>query len=68
MMRCPLLCGRNMKSEEGNKIKKGKRVVTLKEKKVVKQVINDKEDQRREKEVEADHRKIEEMVSKRFLR
>jgi len=35
MMRCPLLCGRNMKLEEGNKIKKGKRVVTLKEKKVV---------------------------------
>ena len=35
MTRCLPLYGRNMKSEEGNKIKKGKRVVILEEKKVV---------------------------------
>jgi len=35
MMRCPPLCGRNMKSEEENKMKKGKRVVMLEEEKVV---------------------------------
>ena len=35
MIRCPPLCGRNMKSEEGDKIKKEKRVVILEEKKIV---------------------------------
>jgi len=68
MTRCPPLCGRNMKLEEGNKIKKGKRVVTLEEEEIVRWAIDDKEDWRREEEVEADHRKIEEMVPKRFLK
>jgi len=67
-MRCPPLCGRNMKSEEGNKMKKEKRVVTLEEEKVVRWAIDNKENWRREEEVEADHRKIEEMVPKRFLK
>ena len=66
--RCLLLCGRNMKSEKGNKMKKRKRVVTLEEEKVVKWAIDNKKDQKREEEVKADHRKIEEMVSKRFLK
>jgi len=35
MMRCPLLCRRNTKLEKEQKAKKGKRVVTLKEEKIV---------------------------------
>jgi len=57
-----------MKSEEGNKIKKGKKVVILEEEKVVRWTIDNKEDWGREEEVEADYRKIEEIVPKRFLR
>jgi len=34
-MKCPPLFGRNMKLEEGNKMKKEKRIVTLEEEKVV---------------------------------
>ena len=68
MTRCPPLCRKNMKSEEENKIKREKRVVTLEKEKIVKQTIDNKKNQGREKEVKADHRKIEEMVSKRFLR
>ena len=68
MMKCPPLCGRNMKSEEEDKIKKEKRVVTLEEEKIVRWAIDDKKDWGREKEVEVDHRKIEEIVPKRFLK
>jgi len=68
MMRCPLLYRRNMKLKEGNKIKKGKKIITLEEEKIVRWAINDKKDWGREKEVEVDHRKIEEIVSKRFLK
>ena len=68
MTRCPPLCRKNMKSEEENKIKREKRVVTLEKEKIVKQTIDNKKNQGREKEVKADHRKIEEMVSKRFLK
>ena len=49
-------------------MKKGKRVVMLEKEKVVRQVTDNKEDWKREKEVEADHRKIEKMVPKRFLK
>jgi len=35
MTRCPLLYGRNTKLEKGQKVKKGKRVVTLEEEKIV---------------------------------
>jgi len=63
MMRCPPLCsGRSPKKE------KVKRIVTLKEEKIVKWVIDDKEDWRKEEEIEKDHRKIKEMVPKRFLK
>ena len=68
MTRCPLLCRRNTKSEKGQKAKKGKRVVTLEEEKIVRWVIEDKEDWGRDEEVEVDHKKIEEMVPKRFLK
>jgi len=65
MMRCPPLCGRNEKLKGEKRIK---RVAMLEEEKIVRWVVDDKEDWRREKEVEADHRKIEEMVPKKFLR
>jgi len=40
----------------------------IKEEKIVRWAVDDKEDWGREEEVEADHRKIEEMVLQRFLR
>ena len=42
--RCPLQCGRNMKLKEKKKKKKEKRIVTLEEEKIVRWVVNDKED------------------------
>jgi len=54
MTRCPLLCGRNTKLKKGQKAKKGKRVVTLEEEKIVRWVMEDKEDWGRDEEVEAD--------------
>jgi len=66
-MRYPPLCGRN-KEKEDKRAKKGKRIVTLEEEKIVRWAVDNKEDWKREKEVEADHRKIEEMVSKKFLK
>jgi len=65
MTRYPSLCG-GVKIKE--KKKEGRRVVTLEEEKIVRWVIDDKEDWRREEEIEEDHRKIEEMVPKRFLK
>jgi len=63
MTRCPPLCG------EGNrKREKVKRVVTEEEEKIVCWAINDKEDWGKEKEIEENHRKIEEMVPKKFLK
>ena len=67
MTRCPLLCGRDTKLEKRQKAKKGKRVVTLEEEKIVRWVVDNKKNWGREEEVEADHKKIEEMVPKRFL-
>ena len=61
--RCPPLCGRRSQTKE-----KVKRVVILEEEKIVRWAINDKEDWGKEEEMEEDHRKIEEMVPKRFLK
>ena len=68
MMRCPLICGRNKKEKENKKIKKEKRIATLEEKKIVRQTVDDKKNWKKEEEIEADHRKIEEMVPRRFLK
>jgi len=68
MTRCPLLYGRNMKLKEEKKAKRVKRVATIEEEKIIRWAVDNKEDWRREKEVKADHRKIEEMVPQRFLR
>jgi len=65
MMRYPPLCGRNEKLKGKRRVK---RVATLEEEKIVRWTVDDKEDWRREEEVEADHRKIKEMVLKKFLR
>jgi len=57
------LCGR-----KSHKKKKVKRVATKEEEKIVCWAINDKEDWGKEEEMEEDHRKIEEMVPKKFLK
>ena len=63
MTRCPLLCGgRSLKRE------KVKRIATEEEEKIVRWAIDNKEDWGREEEIEEDHRKIEEMVPKKFLK
>jgi len=63
MTRCPLLCGgRSLKRE------KVKRIATEEEEKIVRWAIDNKEDWGREEEIEKDHRKIEEMVPKKFLK
>jgi len=67
MTRClPLYSGVRPKEEQRKK--KGKRVVTLEEEKIVRWAIDDKKDWGRKKEIEKDHRKIEEMVPKKFLK
>ena len=68
MMRCPLICGRNKKEKENKKIKKEKRIATLEEKKIVRQTVDDKKNWKKEEKIEADHRKIEKMVPRRFLK
>ena len=68
MTKCLLLCGRNMKLKEEKKVKRVKGVATIEKEKIVRWTVDDKEDWRREKKVEANYRKIEEMVPQRFLR
>jgi len=67
MTRCLPLCGR-VKVKEEDKKKRGKRIITLEEEKIVRWAINDKEDWRREEEIKEDHRKIEKIVPRRFLK
>jgi len=56
-----------LKKEE-RKGKKGKRLITLEKERIVKWAIDNKEDWGREEKIEEDHRKIEELVSKKFLK
>jgi len=63
MTRCPPLCGRKNQKRE-----KVKRIATEEEEKIVRWAIDDKEDWRKEEEMEKDHRKIEEMVPRKFLK
>jgi len=67
MMRCPPLCG-GVRIKEEERKKKGKRVVTLDKETIVRWTIDDKEDWGGEEEIEEDHRKIEKMVPKKFLK
>ena len=68
MTMCLPLCGRNTKLKEEKRRKKEKRVVILEEKKIVRWVVDNKEDWEREEEVEVDYRKIKEMVPQKFLK
>jgi len=63
MTRCPPLYG-----GKGQKKEKVKRIATEEEEKIIRWAIDDKEDWGREEEIEEDHRKIEEMVPKKFLK
>jgi len=63
MMRCLPLCG-----GKSQKKKKVKRVATEEEEKIIHWTIDDKEDRGKEEEMEENHRKIEEMVPKKFLK
>jgi len=67
MMRCPPLCSR-VKIKEKDKKKREKRVVTLEEEKIVKWVIDEKENWGKEEEIEKDHRKIEKTIPRKFLK
>ena len=62
---CLPLCGRSIMKKED---RKGKRVAALEKEKIVRWAIDDKEDWKKEEEMEIDHRKIEEMVPKKFLK
>jgi len=64
MTRCPSLCGRT----KPRRIEKRKRVAILEEKRIVRWAIDNKEDWGREEEIEEDHRKIKELVPKKFLK
>ena len=57
-----------MRTKEEEKKKKKRRVATLEKEKIVRWAIDDKEDWGREEEIKEDHRKIEEMVPKKFLK
>jgi len=63
MMRCSLLCGGKSQKKE-----KVKRVTTEEEEKIVRWAIDDKENWKKKKEMEEDHRKIKEIVPKKFLK
>ena len=54
--------------EEEKRANKGKRVATLEEEKIVRWIVDNKENWEREEEVEVNYRKIEEMVPQKFLK
>jgi len=57
-----------MKQKKEKRVKKGKRIATLEEKKIVRWVVDNKEDWRKEEKIKVDYRKIEEIVLQKFLR
>ena len=65
IMRCLPLCN---KVKIKKKKKRKRKAVTLEEKKIIKWAIDNKEDWKREEEIEENHRKIEEMVPEKFLK
>jgi len=68
MTRCPPLCGRAVLKREEKKVAKEKRVATLEEERIIRWVIDDKEDWGEEEEIEENHRKIKELVPRKFLK
>jgi len=63
MTRCPPLCGGKSKRKE-----KVRMTATEEEEKIVHWAIDDKENWGREEKIEENHRKIKEMVPKKFLK
>jgi len=61
MTRCPPLCRKAVRIKEKKEIRED-------EKKIVRWAVDEKKDWRREEEIKVDHRKVEEIVSKRFHR
>jgi len=59
MMRCPPLCEKTVRI-------KGKKEIREDKKKIVRWAVDEKEDWEKEEEIEVDHKKVEEMVPKRF--
>ena len=59
MTRCSLLCGKAVNIKKKREIREDK-------KKIVRWTVDEKEDWGREEEMEADHRKVEKIVPKRF--
>jgi len=57
-----------MKQKKEKRVKKGKRIATLEEKKIVRWVVDNKENWRKEEKTKVDYRKIEEIVLQKFLR
>jgi len=68
MTRCPPLCGRAVLKREEKKATKRKRVAILEEERIIRWAIDNKEYWGREEEIEEDHRKIEKLVPRKFLR
>ena len=68
MTRCPPLCGRVVLKKEEKKVKRRKRVATLEEEIIVRWTIDDKENWERKEEIKEDHRKIKELVPRKFLK
>ena len=64
MTRCPPLCS----GTRSRGVEKEKRVAVLEEEKIIRWTIDDKEDWGREEEIKEDHRKIEELVPRKFLK
>jgi len=59
MMRYPPLCGKAVRMKRKKEIREDK-------KKIVKWAMDKKKDWGREEEIKVDHKKVEEMVSKKF--
>jgi len=67
MTRCPPLCGKNKERKEKRELGK-KRKKEVEEEAAIRWAADEKEDWRKEKEMEMDHRKIEGMVPRKFHR
>ena len=62
------MCGRVVLKKEEKKVKRRKRVATLEEEIIVRWTIDDKENWERKEEIKEDHRKIKELVPRKFLK
>ena len=68
IIRCLSLCGRNTKKKKNRKAEKERRIATIEEEKIIKQIVKNKKDWEKKEEVKVGYRKIKEIVPKRFLK